>query len=589
MMLGAAVASMALIASACGGGGTGSEAPTSAGGEPVKGGVLNMLGAGDVDYMDPNVSYYSVAYLVHRLWTRQLYTYPADKDKSTQSVPDLANGPVEASEDGKTVTVTLRDGIQWNTSPARPIVAADVVRGVQRTCNPVQPFGGLPDYQDLIVGFDAFCKGFAKVTPKPAEVKSYIEKNLVEGLKAPDDKTVVFTLTHPASYFQDMLTLPAFSPAPVEFLDATPGSGFGSDVKNLISSGPYYIDAYSPTKSVHFKRNPAWTEASDPVRKAYVDEIKIDETVTQESTQQQLETGTETADLEFDNFPPPTVVPGLAQKKDPNLNIGPSSSSNPYLVYNLVSPNNNAAMKNLQFRQALSYAINRQNLVQVLGGKLLNQPLAQVLPSSIVGGEQQYDPYPFDLTKAKDLLKQSGMEGATIKILYRNASQGSTKTFATTQQALTELGLKVEGVASPNADFYTKYLQVPSVAKRGVWDIAVAGWGADWFPNSALSFFGPLWSGEPSYPPVGSNFGFYNSEKTNALIKQAVSAKTTDEAAAKWHEADQQVMADAAFFPITNPYQANYKATQVNNAVYIPAFQGFDPANVWLTKGKQGG
>ena len=104
-----------------------------------------------------------------------------------------------------------------------------------------------------------------------------------------------------------------------------------------------------------------------------------------------------------------------------------------------------------------------------------------------------------------------------------------------------------------------------------------------------MSFFAPLFSGEPSYPPVGSNFGFYNSAKTNDLITKATNAKTTDEAGALWHQADQQVMADAAFYPITNPNQANYKATQVNNAVYIPAIQNFDPANVWLTQGKQGG
>ncbi len=48
-------------------------------------------------------------------------------------------------------------------------------------------------------------------------------------------------------------------------------------------------------------------------------------------------------------------------------------------------------------------------------------------------------------------------------------------------------------------------------------------------------------------------------------------------------------MKDAAFFPITNPKNANYHATQVHNAVYIPAFQNFDPTNVWLSADKQGG
>ena len=308
MLAAVAITSLALIATACGGGGnkgpaTGNASSGTA--NAVKGGVLNMLGSGDVDYMDPNVSYYSIGYISLRLWSRQLYTYPADPKQNTTSVPDLADGPVKTSADGKTVTITLRDGVQWNTSPARPVVAADEVLGVKRTCNPVQPFGGIPDFNDLIVGYAKFCAGFAKVPQKVGDIKSYIEGNDIPGVKATDDKTITFTLTHPASYFQDMLTLPAFSPAPVEVLKSLPGPEMGSDVKNLISDGPYYIDAYSPTKSVHFKRNPVWQESTDPVRKAYVDEIKIDETVSQESTQQQLQTGTDTADMEFDNFPRP--------------------------------------------------------------------------------------------------------------------------------------------------------------------------------------------------------------------------------------------------------------------------------------------
>jgi len=590
LLAGAAVTSLALLASACGGGSTGSTPGTSANaGTPVKGGVLNMLGVGDVDYMDPNVAYYSGSYLLHRLWTRQLYTNPGDPKLNTTSAPDLADGPVQTSADGLTVTIKLRDGVQWNTTPARPIVASDEITGVKRTCNPVQPFGGIPDFNTLIVGYADFCAGFAKVKGTASAMKDYIEKNDLPGVTAPDDKTIVFKLTSPASYFQDMLTLPAFSPAPVEFLDAVPGAEFGSDVKNLISDGPYMIDEYTPTKTIHLKRNPSWTEASDPIRKAYVDEIKVSETGTQESIQQQLETATDTADMAFDTFPPATQVPGLLARKDANLSIGPESSSNPFLIYNTVSPNNNKAMANVAFRQALSTSINRANLIQVLGGPTLNSPLTNVLPANIVGGEQPFDPYPYDAAKGKQMLSAAGGDGATIKILYRNASQGSTKVFQTVQQQLTEQGMKVEGVPAPNADFYTKYLQQGSVAKRGVWDIAIAGWGSDWYGNAALSFFAPLYSGEPSFPPIGSNYGFYNNPKTNALIKQATVAKTQDEAAALWRQADQSVMADAAFYPVTNPNTANYKATQVNNAVFMPAFQNFDPANVWLSAGKQGG
>jgi peptide/nickel transport system substrate-binding protein len=592
----AAVASLGLSACASGTSTTGDGSNGSGGSKgsstAVRGGTLNMLGSGDVDYMDPNISYYSIGYLALRPWSRQLFTYPAIEGQTTKAVPDIASAlPTEGngiSADGKTYTITIRQGVKWSTSPARQVTADDVVRGVMRTCNPSQPFGGLPDYESLIVGMQTFCDGFAKAGKTPQAMADYMKKTPLAGVKATDPSTVVFTLTHPASYFVDMLTLPAFSPAPVEYNAYLPASA--ELAQHTISDGPYLIQSYKPTKNITYVRNPAWEASSDPVRKAYVDKIVVNETVTQDSTQQQLQTGTASADMEFDNFPAPSQLPGLISRKDPNLNLGETASTNPYLVFNTASPNDNKAIGDVKVRQAISYAINRADITQVLGGPKIDPPLTHVLPANIVGGEKNFDLYPHDLAKAKQLLTEAGHpNGLTIKILYRNASEGSSKTFQTVQQDLSKVGIKVVGVASPNADFYTKYLQVPSVARRGVWDMAVAGWGADWYGDAALSFFNPLFSGAASFPPIGSNFGLYNSSTTNALIAKAASARTADDASSAWAAADRQVMQDAAFYPITAPTQPNYHASQVHGAVYVPAIQNFDPTNLWLSADKQGG
>jgi peptide/nickel transport system substrate-binding protein len=332
-------------------------------GTPVKGGTLHMLGTGDVDYMDPNISYYTIGYLGLRLWSRQLFSYPAVVGQTTNAVPDLAteepttaNGGISA--DGLTYKITIKNGAMWNTTPARQVTGADEVRGVERTCNPAQPFGGLPDFESLIAGMQTFCDGFAKVSgTDAAAMTAYINDNKISGVAVDpsNPQTVDFTLTHAATYFLDMLTLPAFSPAPVEQLQYIPASATAA--QHTISDGPYEISAYNPAKEIDFVRNPAWQASTDTIRKAYVDKVVVTETNDQTAAQQQLQANTSAADMEWDSFPPVAAVAGLISSKDPNFNLGPSYSSNPYIVFNTVSPNNNAALGKASVRQAISEAI----------------------------------------------------------------------------------------------------------------------------------------------------------------------------------------------------------------------------------------
>ena len=499
--------------SASGGGSSGG------GGTPAKGGTLNMLGTGDVDYMDPNISYYTTGYLGLRMWSRQLLTYPAVPGQTTKVVPDLAtavpttaNGGISA--DGLTYKLTIRKGAMWNTNPPRQVTAADEVRGVMRTCNPAQPFGGLPDFQTLIAGFSTFCDGFSKAGNSAPAIKAYMDSHTISGVSVDPTNplTVVFKLTQPTTYFPDLLAMPAFSPAPVEYENYVPAS---SDLaQHTISDGPYMIQSYTPAKSIVFVRNPAWNPATDQVRKAYVDRIVVSETGNQNAIQQQLATNTPSADMGWDSPVPTSQVPGLLGSHNPNLTLGQTFGMNPYVLFNTVSPNNSGALQKVAVRQAISYAIDRANLVQDDGGPQVSPPLTHVLPPGI-DGSQQFDLYPYDLSKAKSLLASALPAGTRLhlKVLYQASLGFEVSMFQTLQADLGKAGITVTGVSTPSADFYTKYLEVPSVAKGGVWDLALAQWFPDWYGNAAASFFGPLFAGQPAFPPNGSNFGFYNSAK----------------------------------------------------------------------------
>lgn len=593
LSLAVVVATAALGLSACGS--SHRSASGGSGGTAVRGGTLNMLGTGDVDYMDPNISYYTTGYLGLRMWSRQLLTYPAVEGETTQVVPDLATAvPTTAnggeSADGLTYRLTIRKGAMWNTTPPRQITGADEVRGVMRTCNPVQPFGGLPDFENLIEGFSTFCDGFAKAGTTAAAMKAYMDSHTISGVSVDpgDPQTVLFKLTRPATYFPNQLAMPAFSPAPAEFEDYVPASA--ELAQHTISDGPYEIQSYSPAKSLVFVRNPAWSASTDPVRKAYVDLIMVSETGNQAAIQQQLSTNSAAADMGWDSPVPTADVPGLLGAKNPNLTLGQTFGTDPYVLFNTVSPNNSGALASAAVRQAVSYAINRNNLVQDDGGPRVSPPLSHVLPPGIVGS-QQFDLYPYDPAKAQSMLASALPAGTHLhlKVLYQASLGFEVSMFQTLQSDLAKAGITVTGVSAPSADFYTKYLEVPSVAKGGTWDLALAQWLPDWYGNAALSFFEPLFAGQPAFPPSGSNFGFYDSPKVNSLIDQASAATSTSQAATLWSQADRQVMTDAAMFPITSPTNPVFHANQVHNAVYVPNLYQFDPTNVWLSPGVNGG
>jgi peptide/nickel transport system substrate-binding protein len=599
----ASLAVLAMTAAACGGSSKSSgTAPSqgngffssgtqavNAGGTPVKGGTLNMLGDGDVDWFDYNASYYTIGYLAQRMYLRGLYAYPAIAGKVTDVDPDLATAAPTITNNGETYTLTIRTGADWNTSPARQVTGADAVLGLKRSCNPTPTsFGGRPDFSALIVGYTQFCAGFAKVSPTSiAAIKTYIDTHNISGVTS-SGNTVTYNLTQPTTYFPDMLTLPAFNPAPAESLNYLPGS-LASETHQY-ADGPYEVKSYVPTKSIVFVRNPAWNASTDSIRKAYVNQINVSETGNAVGVQQILSTNTAAGGMEWNAWPPEPSLPGLIsqmQNGSKDFNLGPTYGSNPFLVFNTVSPNNGGALGKVAVRQALSYAINRAHLLQDLGGPKVSPPLANILPDGINGSQylpKGYDPYPYNPAKAKSMLKAAGYpNGLQLTVLYNAESTSEPAMFQTMQADMAKAGIKLKALAVPSADLYVKYLEVPTTAKNGTWDIAMSGWGPDWYGDAADSFFGPIYSGPNSYPPIGSNFSEYNNPQVNALIAQAAKETSAVAAGQLWAKIDQDVMNDAPTYQITQDLQPNYHSSFVHNAVYVPSIQNFDPTNVWLS------
>ena len=578
----AVAAAAALALSGCSAGSSGGGGAGDTGGEPQTGGTLKVLANGDVDRIDPQLTAYVPVNNVVRVLSRSVLSYVSsnDVDERIQLTGDLAEDVPEPSEDGLTYEIKLRDGITWDAPDgARPIVAEDFERGIKRICNPHIGAALGSYFINLIEGMPEFCEGFAAVAPEAEAMKSYIESNDISGIETPDEQTVVFKLVEPASDFTSMLSLPTANPAAVESLDYLPDSP--EYRANFVASGPYKIAEHTPDVKLHLVRNEAWDADSDPLRKAYVDEIEMTMGVEGDAAMQQVQAGS--ADALFDIQPSPANIQQLVAANDEKFTTMENGGVDQFMWFNTKTSNNDGALQKLEVRQAIQYAIDKPAVVQVMGG----EDIATVTNGIFGPGINGHEPFSLygdesgkaDPEKAKELLEQAGVTNLTLKFPYRNL--GSQPDIAQTVQAsLEEAGITVELFPVPPTDYYANFMTNRENATNGAWDIALVGWSPDWVGGAARSVFQPQFSFDGT--PQAYNYVDYNNDEANELAAQALAASSPEEAAELWHEVDKTVMGDSPIVSIVARKKANYHSDRVQNFQIYALAQNGDWANVWL-------
>ncbi len=551
--------------------------------KPKRGGTLYMVGTGDVTTLDPNIAFGVVTNLAMRMYVQPLLAYGAVAGKTTRLIPDLAAKYPAVADGSQKYTFTVRRGVAWDTSPPRQVTAGDILRGLELSCNPYKPSSALSEYETVIKGMTTFCGAFAKVPPTVSAMKQFMLTHTVSGISLSTSNAlkITFTLTHRAAYFPDIVAaFGAFYGAPSDYLTYLPGSStFDSHVA---SDGPYRIASYVPGKSIVFDRNPVWKSALDPISKAYVNRIVVTETVTATTAFEEVKSGTAHADMLWAVTEVPTeVIPGLVASHTRNFVLGNTGSLTPFLVFNFADPNNGGALKRLKVRRAIEYALNRRALVRIAGGATIAPAATQAIPALLLKtmGYRQFNLYPYNVAKARRVLAPLHL---TIKVLYISNYSSWSKIFQAIDYELSKVGVKVEGIPVPLDTEFPHYLAVPSLAQRGAWDVAMFGLAPTWYGSDyAWSWMFSMFD-TASEAPHGENVGLYSSRAFDRIIASAQSASSVPTANRLAYEADRLVMRSAAIYPVASPRFAVYHGARVQNAVFVPSFEEFDPTNVWL-------
>lgn len=150
--------------------------------------------------------------------------------------------------------------------------------------------------------------------------------------------------------------------------------------------------------------------------------------------------------------------------------------SAPSIVQRYISLNvTQKPFENVKVRQALNYAINKDALIKVAFSGYAT-PAQGPVPKGI-DFASQYQPWPYDVAKARALLKESGHgNGFSTTLWSYNNSSTSQKVLQFVQQQLDQIGVKTT-VTAMDAGQRVAQVESNGVKETGV-RMFYSGWSA---------------------------------------------------------------------------------------------------------------
>jgi peptide/nickel transport system substrate-binding protein len=512
-------AGLAVLAAGCGGGG-GNETTTSAAG----GNTTSSTGKAfdnfriaydtGIDFLDPGLSYTVQGWSI--MWNVYLpllgYKHVNGPDGATL-VPYLAQDMPKVSSDGRTYTFTLRKGVKYSDGTA--VKASDFAATIKRDYLIDSPGVG---FFSNIVGADDFAK---------------TKKGEINGITTDDAAgTITIKLMQPQGDFENIMA--------TEFAAIVPASSPSKDssTKPLPSTGPYMIESYKPNKQVSIIRNPNFDASmfDGNVPAGNPDKMSIDIL----GDAGVALTRTLKGQYDYDFYQPPVDrLAELQNKYADQIKVYTPANTFYYFMNNRVAP-----FDNLKVRQAVNYAINREALVRIHGG--LATPTQQVLPPTYPQ-YKKLDLYPYDVAKAKQLIKEAGATGADVTVwTSNNTSRHAPEAGQYLQGVLKQIGLNAK-LKTINAAIY--WTTIGNQATKS--QIGFADWFQD-YPHP-LDWFDVLLNGDRITQTHNNNYSNFDNAAVNAKIAElkkqpSLTAKVNGE----WAQVDKMAMEQAAWAPYVN-------------------------------------
>lgn len=339
------------------------------------------------------------------------------------------------SDDGLTYTLHINDKATW--SDGTPVTVNDILF--------------LFDFSNAKYGYNY-----------------YLRVNGVEGsYNVIDDRTIELTLPAPYNYY--IATLSGMPIYPSHKFES--GAALAADQSyftsaDIVTSGAYTVKEINADSIVYEARDDYY-RGKAPIKNIVLKVIGDGSTKAIAFENGEIDYMRITTVEELDKY--------AAQSN--KYNVYKISESR--LNYLQVNPFGPAQLTDEQ-REALFYAINGD---EVIAGAYGSTDLAQNPNSLLVPDQSLYDPntkdYEYDLAKAQELAKSSGLSGMTLTYIY-NADRANMEAVAVVLQAqLAQIGVNLQIEGMDSSSFFPRFFAASSYGFNGqekTWDLGTNGW-----------------------------------------------------------------------------------------------------------------
>src|SRR6476469_7479432 len=416
-------------------------------------------------------------------------------DQQTGEVVPRVAESWDINADATQFTFHIRQGVTW--SDGTPLNANDFVYAWSRVLDPNTLSQYIPAMYPI--------KNAEKIANGEADISEF-------GAKATDDYTLVVDLEAPTTFFPLLASTWTFVPVPKHVIDAKGDQWV--EAENIVSNGPFKMTEWTHDQKIVLERNdsyygekPTLTKATytlfaDPTAQAYV--------------------AYENNELDY-------CAPGGPDLEriyaDPakNAELVRFQRSNCYFV---VSDCSHEPTSKVEFRQALSKAINRETLSKTIL-KDEYEAAYTVLPNDIPGHNPD-SAMPEGIDEAKALLQQAGIDPSSITLDFVFRNLAFNKTVAEYLQSAWQDNLGIKVTMSPIEDStYSDWRASRETQSFGVY---TGSWGSDfadasnWFNQnftSSADHYRNHWKNDEFDQICATAVGNTNAEERDAQYGQA--------------------------------------------------------------------